>query len=89
MSKTITATHLARNLSDILNRVQYQNEEFVIQKNGKTIAKILSPNTERTTTAKEFADAMKGHKWPDPDFADDLEEIQQNQPPMQVTDWPS
>ncbi len=89
MTTTITATELARSLSDVLNRVHYRNEQFVIQRNGETIATIAPPGPARGVTLKEIAEKLRGLEFPDPEFADDLEEIQANQPMMEITDWPS
>ena len=41
----ITATELARGLSDILNRVQYHNEQFVIERNGVVVGSALIGQT--------------------------------------------
>jgi prevent-host-death family protein len=40
MSKTITATELARNLADYLNRVSYRGESFVVQRGGRPVAEL-------------------------------------------------
>ena len=80
MATTITATELARSLSDVLNRVHYRNERFVIQRNGETIATIAPPGPVQGVTLKEVAEKLRGLEFPDPEFADDLEEIQANQP---------
>ena len=48
MSTPITATDLARNLSDFLGRVSYRGESFVITRGDRRIA-ILSPATGVST----------------------------------------
>jgi antitoxin (DNA-binding transcriptional repressor) of toxin-antitoxin stability system len=89
MQKTITATQLARSLSDILNRVQYRSETFVVQRNGETIATIAPAGPRLGTTLQDVAEALKDLKMPGDGFADDLEEIQANQPLAEFPDWPS
>ena len=89
MATTITATELARSLSDVLNRVHYRNESFVIQRNGETIAMIAPPGPVRGVTLREIAEKLRGVEFPGDGFADDLEEIQANQGMMEVIDWPS
>ena len=89
MATTITATEFARSLSDILNRVHYRNETFVIQRNGESIATIAPPVPVRGVTLQEVAEKLRGLEFPDPDFADDLEEIQANQPRSEFPEWPS
>jgi antitoxin (DNA-binding transcriptional repressor) of toxin-antitoxin stability system len=89
MATTITATELARSLSDVLNRVRYRNESFVIQRNGETIATIVPPVPMRGVTLREIAEKLRGVEFPGDGFADDLEEIQANQGKMEAIDWPS
>jgi antitoxin (DNA-binding transcriptional repressor) of toxin-antitoxin stability system len=89
METTITAMELARSLSDVLNRVRYRNERFVIQRNGETIATIAPSGPVRGVTLREIAEKLRGLEMPGDGFADDLEEIQANQPMMEITDWPS
>ena len=45
MATNLSATQLARNLSDILNRVKYNDEAFVIMRNGEAVA-TLAPVTQ-------------------------------------------
>jgi antitoxin (DNA-binding transcriptional repressor) of toxin-antitoxin stability system len=89
MERTITATELARSLSDILNRVHYRNERFVIQRNGETIATIAPPDPVRGTTLHEIAEKLRDLEFPGDGFADDLEEIQANQSRSEFPEWPS
>ncbi len=85
----ITATQLARSLSDVLNRVRYQGERFEIQRNGETVA-TLGPTADpqRGVTLKEILASIERGPRMDPDFLDDVEEIHRNQPLPQVREWP-
>lgn len=83
MTTKITATELSRNLSDVLSRVQYQGESFVIERNGRPVA-VLEP---RRATWQDLVDLLQRHPVDD-DFADDLEQAQRNQGEVQVHDWP-
>ena len=75
-SKEITATELARNLADYLNRVAYRGEQFTIVRNGKPLGELrpLSP----TGTAKDLIEALNTlEEWPAGEldaFARDVEE---------------
>jgi antitoxin (DNA-binding transcriptional repressor) of toxin-antitoxin stability system len=81
--QTISATELARNLSDILNRVHYKGERFVIKRHGETIGTIL-PLPKQNVTLREFLLKLQELPWPDSDFFDDLEEIHASQPPFEI-----
>jgi hypothetical protein len=89
MQKTITATELARSLSDILNRVQYRSETFVVQRNGETIATIAPAGPRLGITLQEVAEALKDVKMPGDGFADDLEATIAERRPVEIPEWPS
>jgi antitoxin (DNA-binding transcriptional repressor) of toxin-antitoxin stability system len=90
METKITATELARNLSDVLNRARYKGETFLVERNGEAVVTIR-PAMPRPVSLKEIAEKLKGLRWPDDDFADDLEAIhkEMNQPIPEPPEWPS
>ena len=67
---TVTATDFARNLSNMLNRLEYENEEIAIMRNKHTIAKIV-PGKPQMTALDVFADIYgiltdeEGKEWAD------------------------
>jgi prevent-host-death family protein len=89
MERRITATELARGLSDILNRVRYRGEEFVIERNGQPVAVLSPPAGTRWPTMSALAEALRGIPLPGDGFADDLEAIQASQQPPELPPWPS
>ena len=70
----ITATELARNLSDILNRIRYKGETFVVERKGEIIA-VLEPSKDarKVRTVGEFARKFGDRTVPE-GFADAIEE---------------
>ena len=86
---TMTSTDLARNLSDVLNRVRYRGEQFVVQKHGEPIALISPPVSIMGRTLKDIALQLHSLPSPDSDYANDLEIVQQMQQPIQDSAWPS
>ncbi|HEY7031287.1 MAG TPA: hypothetical protein VH482_08180 [Thermomicrobiales bacterium] len=89
METTITATELARSLTDILDRVREHNERFVVQRNGEPIATIAPPEPMRGVMLHDALRKLGDLKMPGDGFADDLEEIQANQTRSEFPDWPS
>ncbi len=55
--RTITVTEAARNFSDCVNRAHYQNQSFILVKNGRPLARLV-PDGERVCTGKELAEAL-------------------------------
>jgi antitoxin (DNA-binding transcriptional repressor) of toxin-antitoxin stability system len=88
MTTRITSTELARNLSDILNRARYKGEQFIIERNGETVA-TLGPAI-KPITWREFVEWWANNR-PDDKFADDHEAIngEMNQPLPEPPEWPS
>lgn len=80
----VTATEAVRNFSDLLNRIRYRGESFDIERNGEVVARItgLGP----ATTARALV-AKLGSLTTDEDFADDLERVQADQPPLGDDPW--
>lgn len=74
MEKVISATELARRLGDVLGRIRYRGESFVIERNGVAVARLIPA----AGTPASVADAL--HAWrdaaePDRGFAQALERI--------------
>jgi len=56
--KTITATELARNLSEILDRLAVEREEIVIERNHRQVARLV-PGPGRLTALEALADVYQ------------------------------
>ena len=86
----ISATDLARRLSDILNRVRYRGEAFVIERNGETIAQLTAAGSEPTgPTLADLVAEVPGFRTQDPSFAEDLEAIRSEPLPLEDSPWDS
>jgi antitoxin (DNA-binding transcriptional repressor) of toxin-antitoxin stability system len=55
---TITVTEAARNFADCVNRAHYQNQSFVLMKNGKAVARLI-PEPEKVCTGADLAKALE------------------------------
>lgn len=89
MEIRITATELAKSLSDVLNRVRYRGEKFLIVRKGEPIATVGPAAPVPGITGREFVELLKNLPPPDEGFADDLEAIQAYQPKASLPAWPS
>jgi antitoxin (DNA-binding transcriptional repressor) of toxin-antitoxin stability system len=75
MEIRITATELARKLGDVLGKIRYRSDSFVVERNGEPIARI-SPIAARV--AGSLGDGMRAWRdaaLVDPRFAEDLESV--------------
>lgn len=74
MEKTVTATDLARNLGDVLARVRYRNESFLVERNGRAVARVVPVEPDRTATLAGALDAWSSGPV-DTGLADILEHV--------------
>ena len=75
MEHVISATRLARQLGDVLGRVRYRGESFVIERNGSVVARLLPAQDGRRTSVRNALDAWRDAGTADSDFAAVLERI--------------
>jgi antitoxin (DNA-binding transcriptional repressor) of toxin-antitoxin stability system len=90
-AERISATKLARELSDVLSRVRYRGQRFLVERGGELIAAIGPASAPFGPTVREFAQLLTAAPRPDAEFADDLERIHSGQPGAvdQFRAWPS
>jgi len=75
MEGRISATELARRLGDILGRVRYRGDSFLVERNGDPVARLAPVPGKATTTLREALAAWRGVGRPDHSFAADLERV--------------
>ena len=75
MERRITATELARRLGDVLGRIRYRNDSYVVERNGVPVARLLPIVGARPATVREVILAWRAAARKDPGFADDLDRI--------------
>lgn len=64
MTHTVSATNARNNFAEIINRVEYRGETFIIKKQGRPIAKITAVKEKITPVSKKSLPvfAMGGKK---------------------------
>lgn len=89
MSERISATEASRRLSDLLNRVRYRGDSFVIERNGLIVARLSPVAEQRQISLASILDLLVEKRSGDPAFADDLERIQVEQGTPGADPWAS
>ncbi len=84
--RKLSATEAARNFSEILNRVKYRGESFIIERNGEAIGK-LRPATPSRFAARDLVGLLKALPEVDADYLRDLEELSRAQPALSESPW--
>lgn len=75
MEHRISATDLARRVGDVLGRVRYRGDSFVVERNGEAVARVVPIGESSPTTLGEALRAWSEAAPADPTFADDLERV--------------
>lgn len=82
MEHRISATELARSLGDVLGRVRYRGDSFVIERNGAPVARLGPIPGGSPGTVREAVRAWREAGERDEAFADALEQVgSADQPP--------
>ena len=72
MEHRLSATELAKNLGDVLGRIRYMGDTFLIERNGSPVARIVPVTEHPPTSLREAVAAWRGAGEPDLEFADAL-----------------
>jgi antitoxin (DNA-binding transcriptional repressor) of toxin-antitoxin stability system len=75
MENVISATALARRLGDVLGRIRYRGESFVIERNGVAVARLVPAGADRHVSVVEVLHQWREAAEPEPEFAAALERI--------------
>lgn len=75
MENTVSSTELARRLGDVLARVRYRHESFIVERNGTPVARVVPMEPGATVTLDGALAAWFSGAGADSALADDLERI--------------
>jgi antitoxin (DNA-binding transcriptional repressor) of toxin-antitoxin stability system len=88
MATSISATQAAREFSSVLTRVRFRGEEFVIEKGGEPMCRILPlPGILPGSTAAELASIVGRFPKPDSNYLKQVERAVRNQPKVPKSTW--
>lgn len=82
----ITATDAARSLSDLLNRVRYRGESFVVERGGEPVGRIVPVGPPRCTVA-DLVRALRSAPRPDAGYLAGVEALAADQPKLPTGPW--
>ena len=85
-TRRLSATEAARGFSELLNRVRYRGERFVIERGGVAIGELRPAAPVRFTGADLLA-LLRSLPTVDEQFFDDVEAVARNQPRLPESPW--
>jgi antitoxin (DNA-binding transcriptional repressor) of toxin-antitoxin stability system len=86
MKSSISATAAARSFSELLNRVRYRGESFVVERGGKPICEIL-PTRPAKFSGAELANLLRSLPKPDEEYLAAVEDAIAKQPSVAESGW--
>ncbi len=83
----ISATDLARGLSDVLNRVSYGRESFVVERGGREVCEVSPARYSSGFTGADLVDLLRGLPAVGSDYLKQLDDHLASQPPAEDHRW--
>lgn len=84
----LTATEVARNFSEVLNRVSYKQEAIVVERGGLPVCEIRPVYQAPRFTGADLANLMRSLVSPGEAYLRAVEKAIRNQPAAEDTKWP-
>ena len=69
MTTRVSATEAVRTFSDLLNRIRYRGEEFVVERAGEPVCRMSPAAPARTLSLRDLASLLREIPKPDPGYA--------------------
>jgi antitoxin (DNA-binding transcriptional repressor) of toxin-antitoxin stability system len=86
MKSRISATEAVRSFSELMNRVRYRGESFLVERGGKPICEI-HPATPAKFSGTELANLLRSLPKPDAEYLSIIEELVEKQPSAAKSGW--
>ena len=86
MASRISATEAARSLSELLNRVRYRGESFIVERGGEPVCRIV-PATPVGCTVADLVRVLRSAPRPDDAYLDSVEKAVRDQPRLPKGPW--
>jgi prevent-host-death family protein len=87
MKSRISATEAARGFSELMNRVRYRGESFVVERRGKPICEIL-PAKPPKFSGTDLANLLRSLPKPDEEYLAGVEDLIAKQSTVAESGWP-
>jgi antitoxin (DNA-binding transcriptional repressor) of toxin-antitoxin stability system len=86
MKTRVSATEAARKFSELINRVHYQGECFIVERGGHAICEILPAKPPKFSGA-QLAELLRALPKPDEEYLAAVEELIAKQPKVAESGW--
>jgi len=83
----ISATKAARTFSDVLNRIRYRGEEFVVERGGEPVCRMTPATAPARLTLGELARVLREIPGADAGYAADVRRAVRSQARLPRSPW--
>jgi antitoxin (DNA-binding transcriptional repressor) of toxin-antitoxin stability system len=87
MTTRVSATEAARSFSDLLNRIRYRGEEFVVERAGEPICRMTPAAPTKMLSLRELAALLREVPKADPGYASDVRRAARRQTRLPRSPW--
>jgi antitoxin (DNA-binding transcriptional repressor) of toxin-antitoxin stability system len=75
----VSATEAVRSFSDLLNRIRYRGEEFVVERAGEPICRMTPAGPTKALSLRDLASLLKQIPKPDAGYASEVRRASRSQ----------
>jgi antitoxin (DNA-binding transcriptional repressor) of toxin-antitoxin stability system len=87
MTTRVSATVAARTFSDLLNRIRYRGEEFVVERAGEPLCRMTPAAPTTHLTWRELLSLLRETPAPDARFVSDVRRAARSQRRLPRSPW--
>jgi antitoxin (DNA-binding transcriptional repressor) of toxin-antitoxin stability system len=87
MTTHVSATEAARTFSDLLNRIRYRGEDFVVERAGEPVCRMTPATPAGSLTLRELASLLREIPEPDAPYASDVRRAARRQKRLPGSSW--
>lgn len=87
MDTRVSATEAVRSFSDILNRIRYRGEAFVVERGGEVVCRMTPATAPRRVIGRDLLAVVREPPRPDAGFARDVQEAVELQGRVPRSRW--
>jgi len=79
MTTHVSATEAVRTFSDLLNRILYRGEEFVVERAGEPVCRMMPAAPAKRLNLRDLASLLREIPKPDAGYASDVRRAARSQ----------
>jgi len=87
MTRRVSATEAVRTFSDLLDRIRYRGEEFVVERGGEPVCRMTPAAPAKALSFRDLASLLREIPKPDAGYASDVRRAARSQGRPPRSSW--